>query len=259
MDLTIQHIDTACVIVDINGYRILTDPVFDKPGKRYHFGYGSFSRKTGSPARTVNDIGKIDLVLLSHAQHKDNFDDSGKAFAKSVDRILTTNSSAKRLSNAIGLKPFETISINDKRVPGLKITATPCQHHPGWLPKFFSGHVIGFVIEYDGQQNGVLYISGDTVFFKGIKQIADKFEINQAIIHLGGVQFPYLTGLGRYTFDAKQALKAIKLLKPKKVFPVHDSGWTHFKDKKQNAIDIFNKAKLKCEVIWLKPGEVKMV
>ena len=228
------------MIIDINGFRILTDPVFDKPGKLYHFGYGSFSRKTGSPAVAVNDIGNIDLILLSHGQHKDNFDDLGKAFAQSVDKILTTNSSAKKLKNATGLRPFESFSIDDPRVPGLKITATPCQHHPGWLPKFFSGHVIGFVIELEGQQDGVLYISGDTVFFKGIKQIADKFKINQAIVHLGGVRFPYLTGLGRYTFDAKQALKAIRLLKPRKVIPVHDSGWTHFKDKKQYAINTFS-------------------
>jgi len=259
MEITIQHIDTACVIININGFRILTDPVFDKPGRLYHFGYGSFSRKTGTPAISLDDIGKIDLILLSHGQHKDNFDVSGKIFAKSVDKIITTHSSAKKLGNAIGIEPFETVSIENDKVPGLKITATPCQHHPGWLPRFFSGHAIGFIIEFDGQRNGVLYISGDTVLFKGIKQIADQFKINQAIIHLGGVRFPYLTGFGRYTFDAKQALKAIRLLKPKKVIPVHDSGWTHFKDNKQNAVNTFEDANINCEVIWLKPGEVRMI
>ena len=254
MRITIQHIDTACTIIDINGFRILTDPVFDNPGKLYHFGYGSFSRKTGTPAVTADSIGKIDLILLSHGQHKDNFDDSGKAFAKTVDKVITTVSSARKLDNAIGLEPFETYQIDTEKVPGLKITATPCQHHPSWIPRFFSGHVIGFIIEFDGQQNGVLYISGDTIYFKGIDQIAEKYSINQAILHLGGVQFRYLTGFGTYTLDAGQAVKFIDKLKPKKVIPVHDSGWSHFKDNRRNAMVTFERANLSSEIIWLKPG-----
>ena len=247
------------MIIEINGFRILTDPVFDKPGKRYHFGYGSFSTKTSIPARSTVDIGKIDLILLSHGQHKDNFDKAGKEFSKSVNTILTTNSSAKKLPNAFGLNPFESFSIEDTRVPGLKITATPCQHHPSWLPKLFSGDVIGFVIEYNNQDAGVLYISGDTVFFKGIHKIAERFEINQALIHVGGVKFPYLTGFGLYTFDTKQAIRAIEILKPKKVIPIHNSGWTHFKEDKNESLKDFNNADLKCEIVHLKPGVVKRI
>ena len=254
MKISLQHIDTACTIIEINGYRILTDPVFDKPGKRYHFGFGAMSRKKGTPALGPAEISPIDLILLSHGQHADNFDRAGKAFAKTVDTIITTRESAKNLDNAIGLQPFETIKISTDKVPGLKITATPAQHHPSWLPRFFSGHVIGFVIEFDNQQGGVLYISGDTVYFKGIKQIAERFKINQALIHLGGVQFPYLSGFGRYTFDAKQAIKAINDLDPKIVIPVHNSGWTHFKEDRAAGKNRLDSAGLDCEFIWLSPG-----
>jgi L-ascorbate metabolism protein UlaG (beta-lactamase superfamily) len=82
MTINITHIDTACVLLEINGYKILTDPTLDKAGKLYYHGSGTFSRKTGDPAITIDQLHNVDLVLLSHHQHKDNFDNNGKKFAQ---------------------------------------------------------------------------------------------------------------------------------------------------------------------------------
>jgi L-ascorbate metabolism protein UlaG (beta-lactamase superfamily) len=84
MTINITHIDTACVLLEINGYKILTDPTLDKAGKLYYHGSGTFSRKTGDPAITIDQLHNVDLVLLSHHQHKGNFDNNGKKFRKSV-------------------------------------------------------------------------------------------------------------------------------------------------------------------------------
>ncbi|MCF6352299.1 MAG: MBL fold metallo-hydrolase [Cyclobacteriaceae bacterium] len=137
-------------MLDINGFRIMTDPVLDKAGKLYHFGYGVFSRKLSNPALTKEEIEKIDLILLSHHQHKDNFDKSGKKFAKRVERVVTTVPAARTLKNGVGLNNWESIAIETAKVPSLKITATPAQHHPWWMPQFFAGKVIGFIIEREG-------------------------------------------------------------------------------------------------------------
>ena len=112
----------------------------------------------------------------------------------------------------------------------MTITATPAQHHPGWLPKFFSGHVIGFALEVEGSEQ-CLYITGDTVFFRGIKEVAERFpRIGLALIHVGGVQFKYLTGYGQYTMDAKGFVQTMEVLHPQLGIPIHNSGWTHFKE-----------------------------
>jgi len=244
MQISITYIDTACIILDINGYRIMTDPVLDKAGKLYHFGYGAFSRKSSNPALTKEQIGKIDLILLSHHQHKDNFDKAGKKFAKSVERVITTVPGAKTLKNGVGLNNWESISIETPLVSGLKITATPAQHHPWWVPSFVAGKVIGFMIEWENQKNGAYYISGDTVFFKGIKEIAQRFAIDVGIFHLGSVQFKYLTGTGKYTFDVKSAIKAAKLLKVNTFIPIHYSGWSHFKEKEGVIESLFRKVEV---------------
>ncbi|MBV7529786.1 MBL fold metallo-hydrolase [Chitinophaga sp. sic0106] len=228
--ITITHIDTACVLIDIAGYKILTDPTLDAPGKLYYHGSGGFSRKTSVPAAAIS-AADIDLVLLSHHQHKDNFDREGRKLTEQVPLVLSTRAAAKILPNARGLKAWESFTIADQRLPDLKITATPAQHHPWWVPEFFAGEVIGFVIECRQLPDGALYISGDTVYFKGLGEIGRRFHIDIGIFHVGAVQFRYLTGWGKYTFNSRELLKTIHELKPAHVIPVHFKGWTHFKEK----------------------------
>ena len=46
----ITHIGGPTTLIEVNGWRILTDPTFDPPGRRYTFGWGSASRKVSGPA-----------------------------------------------------------------------------------------------------------------------------------------------------------------------------------------------------------------
>lgn len=231
MNIAITHIDTACILLNINGYRILTDPTLDAAGKLYYHGSGAFSRKTSDPNIDNMTLNNIDLVLLSHHQHKDNFDIKGKEFALTVPLILSTKSASKAIPGITGLKEWESYAITTSKLPGFKITATPAQHRPWWVPEFISGKVIGFVIEFDEQNSGVIYISGDTVFFKGINEIAKRFKIDVGIFHVGSVQFRYLTGFGQYTMDSIDLLKSVYVLNPNKIIPIHHKGWSHFKEK----------------------------
>ena len=64
--------------VEWNGWRILTDPTFDPPGRTYSFALGTSSRKVTGPAVALDDLGAIDLALVSHHHHADNLDDAGR-------------------------------------------------------------------------------------------------------------------------------------------------------------------------------------
>jgi L-ascorbate metabolism protein UlaG (beta-lactamase superfamily) len=231
MELCITHIDTACLLLEINGFRILTDPTLDQAGKLYYHGFGAISRKLSSPGRRPEELKDIDLVLLSHHQHKDNLDIEGRKHLRTAGKILSTVSASRAIPGVTGLKVWESYGIKDSRLPGLTITATPAQHRPWWIPEFVSGHVIGFIIEFQGQKDGVIYIAGDTVFFRGIHEVAGRYKVDIGIFNVGGVQFKYLTGGGLYTMDAKGLIKAVQVLQPGKVYPVHSSGWSHFSQK----------------------------
>jgi L-ascorbate metabolism protein UlaG (beta-lactamase superfamily) len=255
MNITITHIDTACVLLEINGYKILTDPTLDKAGQWYYHGYGGFSRKMDSPALPAAHLTGIDLVLLSHHQHKDNFDHHGKKFTATVSTILSTRDAARSIPGITGLDDWESYAVNTPKVPGLTITATPAQHHPWWVPGFLAGKVIGFIIAFDEQEHGVIYISGDTVYFNGIGEVARCLTIDTGIFHVGSVQFRYLTGFGHYTMDSHDLIRAVHVLNPNKVIPVHYKGWSHFKEK-ENTLKkkIMADPLVRSKTIFLVPG-----
>lgn len=256
MELTITQIDTACLLIDINGFKILTDPAFDAAGGTYQSGSGRILRKTQSPAIRPEDIGPVDLVLLSHDQHKDNFDNKGQEFSETAPMLISTPEAKERLGwdNVTGLDDWQSIFINTEKIPGLKITATPCQHGSDEELHRVAGHVIGFILEWKGQNNGALYISGDTVFFKGIEEIARRFTVDTAILHIGRAGFPALIGDRYLTFPASEAIRTAKLLNVNKLIPTHREGWEHFVEKASDAHQQINQAGLENKLIWLDPG-----
>ena len=54
----------------------------------------------------------------------------------------------------------------------------------------------------------MLWISGDTVLYDGVREVADRLEVDTAIVHLGGVKFP-VTGPLRYTLTAGRGDRAL--------------------------------------------------
>ena len=71
MPLTVRitHIGGPTTLIEVGGWRLLTDPTFDPPGRKYHFGWGTGSRKLTGPAIPASEIGPIDAVLLTHEHH----------------------------------------------------------------------------------------------------------------------------------------------------------------------------------------------
>ena len=103
--ITFTHIGGPTTLIEVEGWRILTDPTFDAPGRTYKFGWGTSSRKTTGPAIAAAEIGPIDAVLLTHEHHADNLDDAGRSLLPGADVVLTTESGARRLGpNARGLR-----------------------------------------------------------------------------------------------------------------------------------------------------------
>ena len=224
----ITHIGGPTALIEVLGWRLLTDPTFDPPGRRYSFGWGATSRKLTGPALATSDLGPIDAVLVSHDHHGDNLDDAGRALLPSVPVVVTTVSGAQRLGgNASGLQPWATTRLEAPGRPAIEVTATPCRHGPP-LSRPIAGDVVGFALRWDGQQHGALWISGDTVLYDGLRRIADRVQVDTALLHLGGVRFP-VTGPVRYSMTAREALELCRHIRPRTAIPVHYEGWQHFR------------------------------
>jgi L-ascorbate metabolism protein UlaG (beta-lactamase superfamily) len=101
----------------------------------------------------------------------------------------------------------------------------------------------------------VLWISGDTVLYGGLRHVADRLQVDIAILHLGGVQFP-VTGPARYTMTAKDAVELCGLIRPRIAIPLHYEGWKHFKEGRDEIEREFARAPedIRRRIRWLPSG-----
>jgi L-ascorbate metabolism protein UlaG (beta-lactamase superfamily) len=227
-DVRITHIGGPTALIEVHGWRLLTDPTFDPPGQKYDFGWGTSSRKLAGPAFAAPDLPPVDAVLLTHDHHGDNLDPAGRALLPAAGVVVTTASGARRLGGATrGLEPWQATQLEAPGRPTIEVTATPCRHGPP-LSHPLAGDVVGFALHWDGQDHGVLWISGDTVLYDGVRQVANRLQVDTAILHLGGVRFP-ITGPVRYTMTAQDAVELCQLIRPHTAIPIHYEGWKHFK------------------------------
>ena len=224
----ITHIGGPTALIEVAGWRLLTDPTFDAAGGKYRFGWGTGSEKLAGPAIDADELGPIDAVLLSHDHHDDNLDQAGRAMLSTADVVVTTASGAKRLGgDAIGLEPWATTRLEAAGRPSIEITATPCRHGPP-LSRPIVGDVVGFALAWEGQEQGVLWISGDTVLYDGVLEVAERLQVDTAILHLGGVRFP-VSGPIHYTMTAAEAVELCAAVRPQMAIPIHYEGWKHFR------------------------------
>ncbi|WP_371664227.1 MBL fold metallo-hydrolase [Streptomyces sp. NBC_00280] len=228
-EVRITHIGGPTTLIEAGGWRLLTDPTFDPPGRRYSFGWGTSSVKTSGPALPAAELPALDAVLLTHDHHGDNLDRAGRALLPGVGVVLTTPSGARRLGgDAHGLAPWTTYRLTAPDRPTIEVTATPARHGPP-LSRAVVGEVTGFALRWEGQRHGTLWISGDTVLYGGVREVAHRLTVGTALLHLGGVRFP-LTGPLRYTMTAAQAVSLCAELRPRVALPVHYEGWRHFQE-----------------------------
>jgi L-ascorbate metabolism protein UlaG (beta-lactamase superfamily) len=241
--IRLSHLGGPTTLIEFDGWRILTDPTFDDPGRTYRFGWGTSSRKTTGPAIPAADIGPIDVVLLTHDHHADNLDDTGRDLLPIAGAVVTTVRAARRLDvDATGLANWETTRVEspsasgpDTRHPPITVTATPCRHGPAGSRRIV-GDVIGFALTWDGQQHGALWISGDTVLYDGVLEVGSRLEVGTAVVHLGRVRFP-ITGPVTYSMDIDDAIELCGYIRPTTIVPVHFDGWSHFSQGRDAIVD----------------------
>jgi L-ascorbate metabolism protein UlaG (beta-lactamase superfamily) len=222
----LTHLGGPTVLLEVGGWRILSDPTFDPPGRTYRFGWGTSSRKLTGPTCDPSDLGPIDLVLVSHDHHADNLDDAGRALLPSAGAVVSTRPAARRLGGDVrGMAAWDRTVVDAPGRPSITVTATPCRHGPP-LSHPIVGEVVGFALDVEGR-DGTIWFSGDTVLYDGVRAVASRCDVDVAVVHLGEVRFP-VTGPVSYSMTAHDALELCSLLQPRVMVPVHYEGWSHF-------------------------------
>lgn len=212
-------------LIGIGGLFLLTDPTFDPPGD-HPIGKRNLV-KTTSPAVSVETLGGVDAVLLSHDQHPDNLDTAGRKYVSSARLVLTTASAAERLGGvAQDLPAWQSRVLARPGGGNLKITGVPAQHGPAGT-EYITGEVRGFVLSGDGLPT--IYISGDNASLAVVQEIADHAgPIDIAVLFAGRARSPLMDAY--LTFSADQAAQAAGILGSPVVIPMHVDGWAHLNE-----------------------------
>jgi L-ascorbate metabolism protein UlaG (beta-lactamase superfamily) len=207
----------STVLIEIDGFRVLTDPVWGN--RASPFSLMGPKRFQPVPVR-LRDLPKIDVVLISH-DHYDHLDyPTIRALAKSDVPFVTSLGVGAHLESW-GIAP-ERISELDwwetHRVggTGLRISAAPSQHFSGRTLKnrnltLWSSMVI------EGESHRVFF-SGDTGLTTEYRDIQERFgRFDLAMLEIGA----FHPSWGDIHLGPENALKAHRLLGGGAFLPIH--------------------------------------
>nr|WP_184577526.1 MBL fold metallo-hydrolase [Streptomyces zagrosensis] len=227
----LHFIGNATVLVRYGGLTLLTDPNFLHRGQYAYLGYGLLSRRLTEPALDVDDLPRLDAIVLSHL-HGDHWDRRARRRLDHAVPVLTTPHAARRLRTVhgfhrtAGLRTWQglTLQQGDAQV---RVTALPGRHAGHRVLRGLLPPVMGSMLEFGpirGPARLRLYVSGDTLVYDGLDEITRRFPAaDLAVLHLGGTRLP---GGFVVTMDGAQGAELARRLDPRLILPVHYGDYT---------------------------------
>jgi L-ascorbate metabolism protein UlaG (beta-lactamase superfamily) len=196
----ITFVGHSTVLVELDGLRLLTDPVLRS--RVLHI-------VREPPAVRPETIGHVDIVLISHMHH-DHFDPASlRTIAGGFELVVP--SGGGKLAAKLGLERVTELEVDETSTFGeIAVTATHAEHRSGRLLHWGS-ESIGFKI--NGSQN--VYFAGDTDIFPGMKGLQSDLDL--ALLPVGG----WGPRLGPGHLDATRAAESLALLDPRVAVPIH--------------------------------------
>ncbi|MFJ8590776.1 MBL fold metallo-hydrolase [Streptomyces sp. NPDC093598] len=254
-DFPVRVLGGPTALFDYGGLRFLTDPTFDAPGDYGRPG-GPLLTKTAPSAGSPADLGPIDVVLLSHDEHPDNLDTSGRALLPGIPLTLTTPGGGERLRESLGdkvrgLADWESVRLDRPDGGTITVTGVPALHGPGPREQVepFTGQVVGFVLTGEGLPT--VYVSGDNASLAAVREIAGRFApVDTAVLFAGAPRFPVLFDNQVIVLDSAMAAEAAQVLGARRVVPVHYDSWAHFTEGREELKVAFAAAGLADRLDW---------
>lgn len=234
---------SATRITTVSGKVIVIDPFLTQ------------NPKTPPQYKNLDALGKVDLILVTHA-HGDHLGD-GVELAKNNKAPLWGPAGLDQSLQTLGLLPPDLAPRMNKSGtitplgPDIKITMVHAEHSSelvwrnpatGKDETLVGGEPCGFIIEFE---NGFkLYHMGDTGLFGDMKFIADYYKPDLIMIPIGG----------HFVMSPKDAAYATnQYLKPKFAIPIHYATFPQLKGTPQEYIQALGKTSTK--VFPINPGD----
>ena len=213
----------AALGLDTGGHKILVDPFF-----------------SGNPAANVpaHQV-EADFILVSHG-HGDHLGDTLE-IARRTGATIISNAEIAGWLGKQDLKTHAQHLGGGHQHPFGYLKLTLALHGSGLPDGSYGGNPCGFLLTTNAGEK--IYMAGDTGLFGDMRLIGDE-GIDLAILPIGD----------NYTMGPQDALRAVELLLPKHVIPIHYNTWDVItQDVNSWASRVEKETRAKVHV--LKPGE----
>ena len=199
----------ASFLIQLGGKRILMDPVFgDIP----------FYRRQIRVPYTVEELGRIDYLLISHT-HYDHFDTKSIKMIEPgrPKAVLPLHMSSILHKEAPSLSISELDWYESYEDDGLSITLVPAKHW-GRRGLFDKNRALwgGYIIQGNGK---CIYFAGDTATGDHFEEIGKRFDIDYALLPIGAYKPEFI--MKHNHLNPQEAFEAFGQLKEKKMIPMH--------------------------------------
>lgn len=206
----------ATVLVEIDGVRMLVDPVFSEHASPFDVGPRRFHR----PPVALSELPPIDAVLITH-DHYDHLEMPTIQFLAGRGTSFFVPLGIGAHLEAWGVAPEQVHELEwwqERTLRGVRIVSTPSRHYSGRsltdrnATLWTSWSVLGAGHRF--------YVSGDTGYSDHFRRIGDRlgpFDLSFIKIGAYGPGDPWLD----IHMSTEDAVRAHRDLRARRLFPVH--------------------------------------
>lgn len=224
MSFKVTWLGHGAYACEIDGHNVLIDPFL-----------------TGNPAASTRpDSLAADFILITHG-HGDHTGDAEAIAKRTRALIIAPNEIAVWYQEKKGLKSHGQHIGGGYHHPFGYVKLTVAHHGSGLPDGSYGGDPCGYLITAKGGERA--YFAGDTALVAEMQFYGDE-GIDLACLPIGD----------NYTMGPDDALRAVKLLRPKAVIPVHYNTFDLIKQD-VNAWASRVSAETSAKPVILKPGE----
>lgn len=182
--MKITQIRNATLIIEYAGKRFLIDPMLGPKGSFPPYPFAESWKRNPIvelPVSIDEILHDVDAVIATH-YHYDHLDSTAFKVIPKGMKVFVKDERNRRLFIRKGFSNVEILS-DSTCFGGIKLSKTPAKH--GTYPLLiYVGKACGVTFEHKDERK--LYLTGDTIWYDGVKKVLDLFHPEIIIANAGG-------------------------------------------------------------------------